>query len=139
MDTKNILKIEYIAGFFDGEGSVGIYKGAHGHPQLRVQIGQRTDSVFILEMIKVGYGGHISYRDRSANWQIQGRSAQRFLQDIVQHLILKKTQAELAIEYQDRVLPGNNVPLSKEELEIRLGFAEKLKSLKRFQVTASAS
>lgn len=109
MDDFNI---HYIAGFFDGEGSVGVYRNGLGSYCLRTQLTQTKgrESYEILSYLLKKYGGNlgeqISLSGRiKYNWQINGDLAARFLKDIRPCLLLKRRQAEIAIKWQ-RERPG---------------------------------
>jgi hypothetical protein len=68
--------LPYIAGFFDGEGSIGIYRGGHTNGRaLRVQLTQNVtpDSTELLRECRIRWGGSLSLMNRSArrpawNW-----------------------------------------------------------------------
>lgn len=102
--------IKYIAGFFDGEGSVGIYKNSSKkYPgfYLRTQITQNKGKEVegLMLFLKNAYGGNLGEQKTLSsgikyNWQLGSDSAVRFLEDIKPYLILKKKQAEIAIAWQ---------------------------------------
>lgn len=95
----------YIAGFFDGEGSIGITKRKAGDYQLLVSIGQANR--FPLKWLQFNFGGclqttlsnkpHIQTMYR---WRVVANDAFEFLTTIYPYLILKKAEAELAIKWQ---------------------------------------
>ena len=118
-----MLDIAYLAGFFDGEGHVGIdtrasKARAHHHPSyhLKVTISQveSDETMMILNHLRDQYGGSIYIKDnsvrnskwrRAAEWTVVARGAARFLQDIHPHVILKRAQVDVAIAFQARRLP----------------------------------
>lgn len=100
------LSLQYIAGFFDGEGSIGIYsrKDRYNGACLRTQLTQNKtkESLFILSELKNKYGGNLSEQKTLSggikyNWQLNPKGVKQFLEDIEPHLICKKTQAKLAL------------------------------------------
>lgn len=103
-----MLPLEYIAGFFDGEGNVGIYpKGTGGSYFLRTQLtqGKSETSLGIMQELQGRFGGNISEQPttsggRKYNWQINANAAADFLEAIAPHLVLKREQALFAIEWQ---------------------------------------
>lgn len=100
-----MLPKEYIAGFFDGEGSIGVYKAIkHGNERysLRTQLAQNYSklSFQIFEQLVGTYGGAISRQDKKMNWQLGSEAAVKFLIDIEPHLLLKKSQAQIASSWQ---------------------------------------
>jgi hypothetical protein len=107
----------YIAGFFDGEGSIGVYyhvnRGVQTGFHLRVQLRQnKTDlSLRLFDELVARYGGCVSeFSTRSdkkgLNWQIGSSMAVGFLREIEPHLILKKDQARLAVSWQEGRIPA---------------------------------
>jgi hypothetical protein len=100
----------YVAGFFDGEGCIGIYsrKDREGGFHLRTQITQslsRPTTEALKEMVAV-YGGNLSGQDRylrkrAYNWQLNADKAAAFLRRILPHLIIKKEQAQIAVAWQE--------------------------------------
>lgn len=102
----------YFAGFFDGEGYVGLYSNSKTTEAIRVIVGQGKNDV--LYDMKNIWGGSVYARfDKRNNrphyaWEIRARKAEKFLQDIKPFIRIKKEQVELALE------------------AINLGYSEKL-------------
>ncbi len=97
---------QYIAGFFDGEGSIGIYnrKDRYNGACLRTQLTQNktSESFLILSFLKNKYGGNLSEQKTLSNgikynWQLNPKGVKVFLEDIGPYLICKKSQAKLAL------------------------------------------
>jgi|SRR5215471_9944811 len=104
----SVLQQSYIAGLFDGEGSIVLYdRGYGGRPQLRCSISNTFEPIQIWLKNTTGTGTivrHIhpketGYRD-SLTWQCYGQNAVKFLQMLLPFLIIKKDKAEQAIESQ---------------------------------------
>jgi hypothetical protein len=106
----NNLDCAYIAGFFDGEGSVIIYehhKNANSFG-IRTVITQSEKGLWILDWIKeiTNIGSivkKISYNFLHANsytWQCNSEAAESLLLQILPYLKLKKEQALLALNFQ---------------------------------------
>lgn len=119
---------QYIAGFFDGEGSVSIAtnhtKTSRKNYYLKVQIANTFKD--LLDQIKDNYGGYIwevkkktSHHKQSYVWVVVSRQAERFLTDILPHLLIKKPQALLGLEFQKRLTTGGG-KLKKEEKDFRI-------------------
>lgn len=138
-----MFSLGYIAGFFDGEGSIGIYKSGSGSFYLRTQLTQNvsTLSTALLEDICARWGGNLSVQKTSHgekyNWQLNGKRAAKFLSDIVQELYLKKDQAEIAILWQEsrpkKSRDDTGKILSKKRSE-DAGISQLLKDLKKYEV-----
>jgi hypothetical protein len=103
-----VTQQSYIAGLFDGEGSIILYdRGYGGRPQLRCTISNTFEPLmnWLKETTATGsIVRHIhpkekGYRD-SLTWQCYGQNAVRFLQMTLPFLIIKKEKAEFAIETQ---------------------------------------
>lgn len=101
--THKTLKA-YLAGFFDGEGSIG--------PQRKIGVSNTVFSV--LEVFKNQYGGTISSdkllpnHKPSYHWQLYGTSKiERFLLATIPYLIVKKDKAVLLLkdvrEHKDKI------------------------------------
>jgi len=103
------VPIRYLAGFFDGEGSIGIYAGGGRHVHLRTQLTQALsgDTLALLELLREAFGGNVAWmqrrseRDRQAiNWQLNGRRAAVFLNEIGRFLLFKRAQAAVAAAWE---------------------------------------
>jgi hypothetical protein len=99
----------YIAGFFDGEGSIGIYKNGQGVFHLRTQLTQNVGakSKELMQAMVDQFGGHFSKQKTLSggekyNWQLSSLPAMRFLKHIAPYLHLKESQALLAIIWQEQ-------------------------------------
>lgn len=101
---------QWLAGFFDGEGCVFIQKRKHHTDysyDLRVQISQKDN--IILAMILIKYPEASLYTQGKLVWQLhwRGESCRRFLNDIKNYCVVKRSQVLNALEYIE------TIPLSK--------------------------
>ena len=109
-----MLSLEYVAGYFDGEGCISLYKH-HKNQELsgylRYGLYCRVASVNpkILELFKKYFGGSISKRvARHENhrdtycWSISAKKADHFLTTLYDFFKLKKAEAKLALEYRKK-------------------------------------
>ncbi len=139
------LSRQYVAGFFDGEGSVGVYarkdraEGFH----LRTQLVQNNskDVRMMFGWLIFRFGGHCTGIDdpkrKKFSWQLNSNNAVTFLRWILPYLVLKKDQAKVAIDWQvarpkrfrDRF--GRIRSKSKSRLQLDLKVVEILKAMKR--------
>jgi hypothetical protein len=131
---------QYIAGFFDGEGCVGLYKNGRGTYHLRVQVVQNVTkaSAKLFDELRILYGGAWCPRKgkKSANWQLSGDNAEYFLKELQPHVRLKKDQVNLALHWLAvKQRPGRDVQgrMMKHERdrEEDVVIAKALKELKR--------
>jgi len=113
------LSWKYIAGLVDGEGCIDARlfrdKRIKGNPLYiipRARITLTENCSFVLDMLKENHGGHLGYRNlnkKNPNWQnaitwdLQGRKLRPFLQNIANHMYIKREQALLAIWIQDHL------------------------------------
>jgi hypothetical protein len=91
----------YFAGFFDGEGYVGISKSSSKDFNLRVVLAQKKTE--ILFKAKEIWGGNV-YIQKNSNcgvWDIKGNLAEIFLRDIQQFVFVKKAQIEVGLDFRD--------------------------------------
>ena len=139
------ITLDYIAGFFDGEGSVGIYRNGQRSWHLRTQLTQNIDrsTTALLSELRQRFGGNLAtmrspiYRASVAyNWQLNGAVAAAFLREVLPYLRLKREQADFAIAWQSiqqkasRDERGRNVAHDHDR-PIDIGAARLLKALKR--------
>ena len=110
---NTIADAAWTAGIIDGEGSIFVMKqGRHDREReynyiLRVSV-QSTDRIMTSELKRLWPDGAefmvvIDNRPNNSDtmkWQVNGKRAARFLQEILPFLRVKKEQAETAIEFQ---------------------------------------
>lgn len=135
----------YLAGFFDGEGTLGIYGSTPRVYQLQVSIRQNEspEAARLLVWLQERYGGSVTRADKEycANpqmaWSIRGTRAVPFLRDIRPHLGLKAEQVDVALDFQARKgeppvdVSGRRIERSEDYLEFASLAEQKLKELKR--------
>lgn len=109
VETVTISR-QYIAGFFDGEGCIGLSQSfpAHNIPYLRASISNTKPE--ILWAIAEAYGGNVTLKQKTSSslpnakpayvWQLTNARAERFILSIIPYLVMKRPQAELALAYQ---------------------------------------
>lgn len=122
-----MIDINYISGFFDGEGCVGVYKvkGKNSYA-LSIAISQTNcdESRAILNQLLTLYGGCIVQSKQYGNqkkwmqYKLTGRKALKFLNDIYDYSIIKKKQIKLALDFYndpfvDKVILMTNLELLK--------------------------
>jgi LAGLIDADG DNA endonuclease family protein len=142
------LSLEYIAGFFDGEGSIGLYPerckrkyGIYRHYRFSVSLGN-SDPIVPL-YLKARFGGSVHHYERSKKmknrqdawlWNMSSKRAAEFLRAILPFLVVKKAQAEVVLEYYaQRPRPGHKyVDRQFRGMEdAGAEYVEKLKLMKR--------
>lgn len=107
------LSNEYIAGFFDGEGSIMI-EPTHNY-FLKVSIGNNNKE--ILEEIQKIFCGTISLAKRYDNnknsyiWVVKCKKAENFLKDILPFLKIKQEHAILGLELRNKLRNSKRITM----------------------------
>ena len=111
--TTPKFSLKYVAGFFDGEGSVCISRSKRKDRLVEYVffVGIGNTYFPVLEFLKGRFGGslhlNLSSKKRKATykpflqWAISGKKAKRFLEQILPFLIVKKAQAKVGIAFQE--------------------------------------
>ena|SRR3990167_4851389 len=134
-------ELAYMAGIFDGEGSVGIYSNGHRNTVfLRLQVA--NTSLLLMEWLEERFGGSVYTRNvkdlyqQRYDWQMRSREAAVLLETLLPFVLIKKAQAEVALRlYSEGVMDnqhhGRGHPVPATELQRRRGLVEELKALKK--------
>ena len=129
------VNLEWLGGFFDGEGSIGVYQrnkdrsGQFRYYVLVVSLAQSGEfGKQILESLQKEYGGSIyeakSKGKRMFKWNISADKAAKFLYVLLPHLYLKADEASNAVEFQ-------GLPNKKEDNPIAILLANRIKQRKK--------
>jgi hypothetical protein len=128
-----------MAGFIDGEGCISMY--AHKHSQYPdkvymrpyVKVGLSLPGKEVIDSLYANFGGYLHHRkvdnpnwSDSISWTIQGKKpVRKFLQNLVNHLIIKKEQAKFVIWCIDNAV-GKHLPNG-----VKIFIDSELKAMKR--------
>lgn len=101
--------VAWAAGFFDGEGSVGLFRARMGGKvmTLRVRVGQKTREP--LERFVLLWGGSIWHRKANGHqtefyeWSKNSRPAYEALLEMEPYLVVKKPQVQVARDFMSGV------------------------------------
>jgi hypothetical protein len=147
MDRDNhagkLSTIGWIAGFFDGEGYIGLwkrtdhrvgYKDTYRPSVVIANTDKKTIDYLSEQLLSFGITNHIKYRPSKKSWreswvvEINGfKRLKKFIDFIEEHCITKKEQVLLVKEFiERRMAVFKNVPYIERDHEIY----EKLKLLK---------
>jgi hypothetical protein len=119
-------QIEYIGGFFDGEGSITISKGVSKHTQYALMVEIANTNKNILEWIQNKVGGkicgepsNIPNKNTVYILRFGYNYASEFLKLVLPYIKIKRERALLGIEYQERTKDnvGSHVGFTPEEKE----------------------
>lgn len=117
-----MLTDEYIAGFFDGEGSVSIARnranGKSDYHKVIVTLTQRAKHRRVLDEVCALYGGAVVLKKQmnarwalGATWQLQSTpDIERFLVAMQPHVIVKAEQVRIALEFVRSRKPAGYAP-----------------------------
>jgi hypothetical protein len=139
-------ELAYAAGFFDGEGSIGVYSyrkdqtnnGGGKYGSMSISISQRKRET--LDWLVDRFGGSVYLNGTHKpnpiyQWRLNAKQGADFLRAILPWLRDKRDQAELALKFAETVrvnpVDGIHSPLTNEEKEARLEIIEELKRMKR--------
>lgn len=142
--NKKELDIRYLAGFVDGEGCIGITRTKNGlagnnyryFPYLAIN----NTNYEILQRIKTMYpkGRKIAeVRNHTGkpifSLRIDGNELVNILQDLIPHLIEKKKQAELVLDFKKSLRKKEETKkrITPEENELRYKYYISAKMLKK--------
>lgn len=106
------LDINYIAGIFDGEGSIGIHKRTVKDASLgylyypKIRLGMTGEGVKVVELLKEQFGGYTEWRHYTKDqkdlltWTLTSKlGISSFLTQVIPHLIVKRAQAQKTLEF----------------------------------------
>ena len=144
------MNIEYIAGLFDGEGSVRItFEKRRNKPYVfkmknptrgNFQMGASVANthLYVLRKLKEKFGGRLSADSKRKDkphwkncftWSIASKSAENFLRAIEPFVIIKKNHIKIALKFQEGMgefRATGQKRLSEEEFNRRKKFKEEL-------------
>ena len=107
-DQQKLTRLAYLAGFFDGEGYIIICrdKTSTGRLNYRLRMGANQVTVEPINLLKQEFGGLIQKSVRTNpkhrdiySWQQHSQKAVVALNSLLPYLVVKREQAEFAIEW----------------------------------------
>jgi len=130
---------DYIAGFVDGEGYIGLIKKLAPNSTLGhrykpcVKIAQKESCRHILDLLKSMYGGSISKsrqhgnKNSSVMWEISNRPmVKKFLEDLKGKLILKDENLRLILKYIELPQVSNRKDKEYQEFRLKIDYEKQL-------------
>ncbi|CAE7868225.1 NIP1, partial [Symbiodinium microadriaticum] len=104
-DATSASRLRFLAGFFDGDGTVACQAGLSG---CMLVVSQSFDRAEILMLLRETFGGSINLQNNglglskpTLQWVLWGRAARRGASLLVPHSITKKKQLLLAVQWPD--------------------------------------
>lgn len=89
-------ELAYLAGFFDGEGSISLSLQQGKYVRIEVSCSQNT--VDVLWMYVRAFKGNVYESNRCYQWKTYGQQAVNFLHAVAPFLIVKRLDAEETID-----------------------------------------
>lgn len=138
------LSLQYIAGFFDGEGCVSIHlnrsraaRYANQQPRIVMQAAMANNVISILRKIQRQYGGIINKQSQYANPRAKQsyrlcfseQAACKLLTKLLPFLQIKKKQAQLAIKLGKLKAINKQKPLTMLAIKRRMAIVRACKKL----------
>ena len=133
------IEAAYVAGLFDGEGSVSIASARAQHgtfPQYWLFLNITNTDEGLIAYLRERFGGFVtSARQRQAHhrpcwkWTLQSEKAVEFLRLIRPHVRIKGPQIDLALEFQRRKRRWHHKHLTAEVIEQRANLKRALSAL----------
>jgi len=137
------IDLAWAAGFFDGEGSIGVYwRKAERYyrggfwilrlslTQVKQEVLQDFHSIVVLGSTSKKVSTNPKHRDKWI-WASAARSGGRVLELMLPYLRGKKQEAEVALQFRSTFDPNCDCSKTSEEIHCqRRDFANLLKSLK---------
>lgn len=133
--------IAYIAGFFDGEGSITIHENCKPSPRGKnpnhtLQVSIANTDPRALRWIHAEFGGLLIFRRRATEghrnllqWVIRCGGAMRFLAAIRPFLRMKCEQADIAINYQQAKAMRGPVKITEDVIRWREEQRQRIRAL----------
>ena len=138
------MTLSYVAGLFDGEGTVGIRMGRKpGTTEGRfhsVNVAITSTERSLVDWLKETFGGQVNpnhkenadrnYKD-AWKWQLLSRHAGAFLEAVRPYLRVKGPQADVALRLRAVTGPGGRIPLTDDQFAERETLRLELRALNR--------
>lgn len=127
-----VVNSSYVAGFFDGEGCVGVY-APRSRPAVQITMSQRTRPV--LDEIRkfLGYG-QVRLNSGKYTLRIDGKKdVRKFIRSIYPYSIVKKDQLRMAYELTNLIHPPGYYGrggIPEHELQRRLELQADIRGLR---------
>jgi hypothetical protein len=93
------LSAQYLAGLFDGEGCIGVYKRTSPRKDYTFKLTISNNYVPILNKIKSDWAGSIFIDDKCPAWYCSHTKAKEFINFIIPFSIIKTEQLNLSLQY----------------------------------------
>ena len=140
------LRLAYLGGMIDGEGSIGLYLRHAQSLRLRVQVANTNRD--LLTWFQLHFGGIVSRGGQRHNpqhkalymWFCDGENAVEIIRVVEPYLVIKGAQANLALEAwaNRRAVPliDRRKPMPEGVVEMRQDYVNQMHKLNKKGATA---
>jgi hypothetical protein len=124
----------WAAGFFDGEGCIGIYKNSSSHDRHTLEIATAQVDTRPLYIMQALFGGRLTTHGQQTKrpvfyWKASSAQAAKAVSEMQPYLVVKREQAECAIRFAATMTTNHIItPAIAEERE---AMRERVGTLKR--------
>lgn len=134
----NQTDIAYLAGLFDGEGSISILKNKlerdqyARHPRFDLATSISNQNFEVLCFAKTLFGGSLLKGPATYQWRLASNKALFFLETVRPYIKIKRVQLELGIAFQ--TYKRQRTPrfrLTEEEIDIYESYHKKMQELNK--------
>jgi len=144
-------QLAYLAGIIDGEGSIHISKNKKGYkigaknPSHNLRLYITSTNKTLIDWLCLQFGGNTVYKKQHKNnknqkaswdWYIDATKAVTILKAVYSYLLIKKPQAQLAIEFQKQKTNKSGKKLTPQIIQIRDNYKNKMMILNKRGVGA---
>ncbi|SRR6266446_3262450 len=136
MKKPSKLLLSYLAGFADGEGSININANDRGfrvdYESRFVVVNTNKEIIFLFQSI---FGGNVHRRKKIAHrkriwvWSTASRLSVNAIKLLIPYLKLKKSQAELVLEWSKTIKRVGAGGHNKKTIKRRLRIVKKMHTL----------
>lgn len=114
----------YLAGIFDGEGSICVWMNCKRYDNMNVTVSIGMNDRQAIDLFRAAFGGSITIIKRanprhrnSLRWSVKCRKAKPVLERLLPYLLIKKQQALLALDLLSTVthIGGRVTPDSRAQ------------------------
>lgn len=129
------LPLEYLAGYFDGEGCISVSYARSG--QFRLQMLINSSDLGILQAFSEVLGGRVipwkkstcARKRRLYRWQLNGSIAQAAIRKLLPFLVGKRDVANLALKIQFNPRFSGSMSISEDEKLNRLAIKKAISAI----------
>ena len=121
----SVLLNHYLAGLFDGAGRVETDKRSvqgkyEMYTRIRISVSIKSKSMHLMYLLAEHAGGHYSITKGSNYcWSAMGKESLGFLTRIKDHVVAKREQVKLALQFCETLPKDKPTPLTKAQHGLR--------------------